>query len=542
RDVQHERIVNEALAGFPSDYIDIFEPNLEAFPTPSYSAQFTFLTMTSKCLADLEKSGSVVSTKPKSDQEHDDEVHEEVVAGTTEIISIDPAKEAAAFRKFDLYVLPVSVIFLVLSSLDRNNLGNARVFGFDEEIGLKDGQFGNIVTLSSVCTIVFEMPWVLAVRRFGANAAIGTAFVIWSASTLGTAFIQNYPQAVIVRVVLNAAEAGLAQAFAYLFSTIYPRELAGKRIMTTNLAQCISGAFGGLFAYAIQTMGTRDGLSAWRWLFIVEFCVTIAIGGIGWIFLPKTAESAWFLNAEEKETMRLKKIRDFHLRGKKEFERKWIKIALTEPFVWLLGTAFFTSSVAINGFGVFLPTIIQGMGYASLRVNYMTIPVYALGAVSLITQVWLSDKFKRRGAFIIGCCAPVAVGYLICVGTASKAAGYAGMFVLVLGLYPISTLAVTWVSTNLSPDSKRAIGMPLAYSIANISAVVSSQLYPSQQGPRYIQGNAVSAGLTVIAGFLYSLCWLLLWHRNQQKAKLIADGSTSNGKEGDQSLESMYIL
>jgi hypothetical protein len=49
-------------------------------------------------------------------------------------------------------------------------------------------------------------------------------------------------------MLLNAAEAGLAQGFAFLFSTIYPRELAGKRIMITNLAQRISGAFGGLFA------------------------------------------------------------------------------------------------------------------------------------------------------------------------------------------------------------------------------------------------------------------------------------------------------
>jgi MFS family permease len=241
-------------------------------------------------------------------------------------------------------------------------LGNARVFGFDAELHLHGGQFGNIVTLSSVCTIIFEMPWVLAVKKFGANAAIGTAFVLWSATTLGTAFIQNYAQAIVVRMILNAAEAGLAQGFAFLFSTIYPRELAGKRIMTTNLAQCISGAFGGLFAYAIQTMGTRHGLSAWRWLFIVEFCVTVAVGGAGWIFLPKSAESAWFLNAEEKETMRMKKLRDFHLRGQQKFARKWIKLALTDPFVWMLGTAFFTSSVAINGFGVFLPTIIQGLG------------------------------------------------------------------------------------------------------------------------------------------------------------------------------------
>lgn len=65
----------------------------------------------------------------------------------------------------------------------------------------------------------------------------------------------------------------------------------GKRFMTTNLAQCISGAFGGLSTYSVQTMGTRRGLAAWRWLFIVEFCVTDFIGGIGWIFIPDRPET-----------------------------------------------------------------------------------------------------------------------------------------------------------------------------------------------------------------------------------------------------------
>lgn len=306
-------------------------------------------------------------------------VPEEVVAGTSELIYVDPSKEAACRAKFDKYVVPVSVIFLVLSTLDRNNvskplyaltsrvltseqLGNARVFGFDRDLGLHGGQFGNIQTLSSVSTIIFEVPWVLAVRRWGAKRSIGTAFVLWSALTLGTAFIHTYAQAIVLRMLLNAAEAGLAQGFAFLFSTIYPRETAGKRIMTTNLAQCISGAFGGLFAYAIQTMGDRNGFAAWRWLFVIEFLITIVVCGIGLFFLPGEVESAWFLNEEEKETMRLKKKRDYMIRGEEKFDRKWIKIALTDPFVYLLGIAFFTSSVAINGFGVFLPTIISGLG------------------------------------------------------------------------------------------------------------------------------------------------------------------------------------
>ena len=63
----------------------------------------------------------------------------------------------------------------------------------------------------------------------------------------------------------------------------------------------------------------------------------------------------------------------------------------------------------------------------------MTIPVYVVGAVSLVIQVYYSDKLRQRGLFIIACCVPVSVGYLICVGTANPGAGYAGMFILVLG-------------------------------------------------------------------------------------------------------------
>lgn len=47
------------------------------------------------------------------------------VGTTSHVIYIDPEKEKAAFRKFDRYVLPVSVIFMVLSALDRNNVSLA---------------------------------------------------------------------------------------------------------------------------------------------------------------------------------------------------------------------------------------------------------------------------------------------------------------------------------------------------------------------------------------------------------------------------------
>lgn len=55
-------------------------------------------------------------------------------------------------------------------------------------------------------------------------------------------------------------------------------------------------------------------------------------------------------------------------------------------------------------------------------------------------------------------------------------------------------------------------------------------------------GNAVSAGLECVAAVLYACTWFLLRRRNAQKRKLIAEGATTNGFEGDRGLDFMYGL
>lgn len=243
-----------------------------------------------------------------------------------------------------------------------SQIGNARVFGFDEDLGLVGGQFGNINTLFFVTFIVFETPWVMAINRFGPNKALGTALVLWSAVTIGSGFVRTYGQAIAGRLLLGACEAGVSPGFAYLFATIYPRSSTAKRIAMGNIANTISGAFGGLFAYAIQTMGTRRGIEAWRWLFIIEGCITFVVGGLCWLFLPRSPENAWFLSAEDKHIMELRKQKNIEYRGETKFNPRWIKLAFKDPFIYIAGGAFFFSSVAITGFSIFLPTIIRGLG------------------------------------------------------------------------------------------------------------------------------------------------------------------------------------
>jgi MFS family permease len=81
----------------------------------------------------------------------------------------------------------------------------------------------------------------MAVKRFGPNKVLALALVSWSAVTISTGFIHNYGQAIAVRVLLGACEAGVAPRFAYVFSTIYPQSSVAKRVAMTNFANATSG-------------------------------------------------------------------------------------------------------------------------------------------------------------------------------------------------------------------------------------------------------------------------------------------------------------
>ena len=62
----------------------------------------------------------------------------------------------------------------------------------------------------------------------------------------------------------------------------------------------LAGAFGGSIAYAVGHMNRTDGLSAWRWLFILEGAPTCASAFLVLLLLPDYPETAQWLDADEK--------------------------------------------------------------------------------------------------------------------------------------------------------------------------------------------------------------------------------------------------
>ena len=63
----------------------------------------------------------------------------------------------------------------------------------------------------------------------------------------------------------------------------------------------LAGAFGGATAYGVGHASRAGGLSAWRWMFILEGCSTIISSVSVLVPLPDCPETARWLSAEEKE-------------------------------------------------------------------------------------------------------------------------------------------------------------------------------------------------------------------------------------------------
>lgn len=96
-------------------------------------------------------------------------------------------------------------------------------------------------------------------------------------------------------------EAGLFPGLVYYLTFWYRNSERSMRVALILASATLAGAFGGAIAYGVGHMNQTHGLSAWRWLFIIEGAPSCASAFLVWFFLPDYPETASWLSAEEKE-------------------------------------------------------------------------------------------------------------------------------------------------------------------------------------------------------------------------------------------------
>ncbi|KAL5121128.1 hypothetical protein ACEQ8H_000979 [Pleosporales sp. CAS-2024a] len=464
---------------------------------------------------------------------------------------VDPVYEAQLVRKLDFFIIPVVMLLYLLSFLDRVNIGNARLYGLEKDLKMDSSQFQTAVSILFVTYILSELPSNLVLKNFRPSRWIAFIATAWGIIASLTGIVQSYGGLIACRLLLGAVEGGLFPGMAVYLTFFYTKRELALRIGYLFVSAALAGAFGGLLAYAIGHMDGTAGLSGWRWIMILEGIPTVVLGVATWFLLPDSPETAYFLNEQEKayaaarlqrQTGYTQKAAEFHWADVMKCFQDWR--------VWTFCCAQFGSDTMLYGFSTFLPTIIRGImpKASSAMVQVLTIPCYALGAMTYLITAHFSDKHQKRAMYTILLGVISIVGYAMLISRSSSATHYAGCFLVAMGLYVCVGLPLAWLPTNLPRYGKRTSATGLQLTIGNCSGIMSAFIYPKAQGPRFIKGHAITMALVGFAITCYAVLWAEFRRVNTRREQgdedhLIAGRSDDEVAEmGDDSPRFRYTI
>ncbi|KAK9450218.1 major facilitator superfamily domain-containing protein [Limtongia smithiae] len=410
-------------------------------------------------------------------------------------------EERKYLRKLDLRLISLLAAVYLCSFLDRSNIGNAKTAGMSTDLGLSSSQYAWLLTIFYIPYILFE--WcTLLWKVFPANYYVCAVVCFWGVVSCLEAAAQNFGGMMTLRFFLGAIEATFGPGIPFFLSFFYRRDEMAFRSGIFFSAAPAASAFAGALAYGITSGNSK--LQNWRLLFLVEGIPSIMMGVVCLFFLPRSAPEARFFNAREKEIAVARLARqNGETAHKLGLNKRQIFEAIMEPRTWLIALMYFCVNVSFSTLSVFMPTIINDMGFTAVHAQGLSAPPYVISWMSVIITTYFAAKYRVRSVFVIGHSMVAAAGYLILALVDLTGVRYFALYLCAIGMYSAVSVIMPWSVDNHGTDSKKGTGMFIMNFVGQCGPLLGTQMFPSSDSPYYRKGMWVCfgclAGVTVIA-------------------------------------------
>ncbi|KAF3356680.1 Spherulin-1A [Verticillium dahliae VDG1] len=459
---------------------------------------------------------------PKSSREADRNRHlDQSLAG---VLVTDDAVAATAealrkslVRKYDIRLMPVCFTAFLFFFLDKANIALARINGLEEDLGLTSIQFNIALMLFFILNILFNIPGNLALRHVGGGNWLPLLIVSWGIVTTLTGFVTSFAGLCVTRVFLGLAESSfMGGVLIYLGFFYTPDELISRV---------------GIFYSSAPLAGSVGAL-------------TVILGIVSYCFLPNTPRDTRFLTDRER-TLALRRMHsqdrqyysnvsvandaDFRSTvnpnekpAKDHLQFKTVKRAIFNFMTLIMSIGAFFSIEAIYSYALFLPTIVQTMGFKSLQASLMTVPPNFVGFLFTLGICYWSRRIRRTALPLNVCCILGIIGFiLLLVGgqtgpgpmNVSAPVQYTGTFFVAMSVNALPPLALTWMTINARPHYVRAIALGFVLTVGNLAAFLASFTYIKTEAPAYVRGHAINFGC--LTGLLAIGIITPLWMRSE---------------------------
>ncbi|TLS26021.1 hypothetical protein PpBr36_07148 [Pyricularia pennisetigena] len=465
--------------------------------------------------ADLEKD-TIASAKAGSINDAD--VVPNAASGS---FNIDKQSERALVWKLDLRLLPVLSIMYLFNSLDKSNLGNAKTNGLEKSLGLEGNQYNILLS-------VFFIPYVLtapflgiAGKKFGPSRVLPIMMFCFGTATLLVVVCHNFGGLFALRWLLGMSESAFFPLVIYYQTMFYRRGELARRLAIFYAAQSIASAFGGLLSFGVFQI--RGGaLESWRYLFVIEGACTVLFSFFAFWYLPRSAGEARFLNPDERQLAYYRIQMDsssvvneeLNIRDSLKIFKHWTS--------WLILAIQMCLGVPLQSVQLFLPQIVQRLGFGPAKTNLYTVAPNVTGAVMLLVLAFASDYTRLRFPF-------VALGFLFTfigmvvyaslddvVGSQQMVAYFAS-FMMTWGTSAPSVLLDVLYNNNIAHEGRRVVLTSVAVPVANMMGVVSSNIFLNKDAPKYMPALVTTAAFGGVGGVLTVVLGLYMMWDNKRR-------------------------
>jgi ACS family pantothenate transporter-like MFS transporter len=334
----------------------------------------------------------------------------------------DP-KESSLLFKIDWFVLSYVCSVYWVNYLDRSNLSNAYVSGMKEDLGMKGNEFNVINTVFTVGYIVGMIPNNLMLLKVRPKYWLTFCCMSWGLLTLGLYKVSNYKQICAIRFFQALFESSTFSGSHLILGSWYNsedivNENTGK-VQTSELAKRSavftgSGLLGSIFSSFMQAaihtnMDGYRGLAGWRWLFIIDFIITVPICLYGFIFFPDTPDTckAFYFRPEE---IQLAKDRVKNPEMESKFDWSVFRRVIGRwhwwlfSFLWVLGG----ENESFGSNSLFALWLKNSKQYTVAQINHYPMGMYGVGIVATFACALYVDHTGGRyhwhvAVFTAGC-------------------------------------------------------------------------------------------------------------------------------------------
>ncbi|KAL2161713.1 hypothetical protein VTH06DRAFT_8275 [Thermothelomyces fergusii] len=422
--------------------------------------------------------------------------------------------------KLDLMLMPWLCLLYLLAFLDRTNIGNAKIAGLNQDLGLSTSMYNATLTIFFVSYAVFEPLSNILLKRLRPSIYIPIIMILWGASMLGMGFVYNWSGLMAARWFLGLTEAGLFPGVNYYLSCWYKRSEFGVRAAIFFSAAAVSGSFGGLLAAAIENMDGMRNIPGWAWIFILEGLLTIVVGIASFWMVHDFPDEARFLSDDDRARVIRRLRMDKQASANHEaFRMTWFWQAMRDWKMWLGMVIYMGCDMPLYAFSLFLPTIISNLGWNTsvVRAQLMSVPPYAAAAALTVAIGFIADRTRARGLCNILVSLLAIAGFAMLLGSEDAAVQYAGTFLAALGIYPCISNTISWVANNVEGVYKRGVVLGFVIGWGNLNGIVSSNVYFNS--PRFPEGHGVMIGYLAVCLFGGSVLNSILLRRENAKRR-----------------------